>query len=127
MKKFISLSTIALAILCISGNGHFADALVYAESSVLVTMFLAGVIVLLVTLLIVNPPRPKSLRITAAAAGAVLGMLSTYALLSYQINILEWVIYFETAIVLLIEAFEIETSKVMVPRKKTQLSIQPTA
>lgn len=106
MKKFLSLSTIALAVLCVSGNGHFSNTLLFVESHTWTSYFLAGVILLLITLLVVDPPRPKRLRVTSAAAGAFLGSLATYGLFIYELGVLEWVVLMETAIVLVIEALE---------------------
>lgn len=126
MKKFLSLSTITLAFLCVSGNGQFGHTLLFVESNLWVSYFLAGVVLLLITLLVVDPPRPKHLRITSAAAGALLGSLATYGMFAYQVGVLEWVVFMETAIVLLIEALEFNVQAEQVGEQTTVKKVPPS-
>ena len=117
MKKFLIFSTIALASICIFGNLQQAETIWFTGMTPFTSVFLGFIVMLLVTLLIVRPPRPLSLRIVTALTGVFLLGFSWYGVLSYHVTVLEWIIYTETAIILFIEALEVTTIESVTNKK----------
>jgi hypothetical protein len=70
------------------------------------------IILMLMTLLVTHPPRPKIFRIVTAIGGLALFLIAQVAVLHYQINVLEWLVYTETACILWIEALEVKSTYV---------------
>lgn len=74
------------------------------------TMVVRSVIAgLLITLLVTNPPRSLALRTTIGAGSAVLTVLTTQLLFSYQLAPLDALLFIEVAIISGIEALETRT------------------
>lgn len=121
MKKFLIISTITMALMAVSGDGSLMDKLFLIGTHQLSSWFYVGIIIILSALLIIEPPRPLGLRFLSAAAGVILLIVTQVSLLGYQINLLEWLVYTETAIILCLEALEPRTSWQMVSATTEQV------
>lgn len=119
MKKFLIISTLLLSLLAMFGNTPFVSQTLLIDSHPLMTAFQAVIILMLITLLFTHPPRPKIFRMVTAMGGLVLFFIAQSALFNYQINLLEWLVYTETAFILCIEALEVKSTYVAAPLKSS--------
>jgi hypothetical protein len=112
MKNFLTISTIALATIASLGITPFVSHSLLIDTHPLMAAFQLVIILMLMTLLVTHPPRPKIFRIVTAIGGLALFLIAQVAVLHYQINVLEWLVYTETACILWIEALEVKSTYV---------------
>lgn len=69
-----------------------------------------AILVLLMTLLFVRPPRPVAMRLFLGAAGVMLHVGALYLLFSYSLSMLDAFVFMAVAVVFAVEALEPETA-----------------
>lgn len=108
MKKTLIVGTILLtASLLIGGVYHPNFPLMWlAGTSIEIQAIRAGLIVILGVLLFSNPPRMLYFRFAIAAVAAVLSIATVELLVTYQINLIDAVVFMEIAVIFGIEALE---------------------
>lgn len=77
-----------------------------ADTSLAYTLLRGGIIMLLVSILVTEPPRSLELRGMIGSWSILLAVQSISALLSYGMHVLDSIVFIEVAIILAIEALE---------------------
>jgi hypothetical protein len=72
----------------------------------------AALVIVLLTLLVTNPPRSGYFRVFLAAFSAALGISTILLSYWYAIGILDAIIFIEVAIIFMIESLEVEAEEV---------------
>lgn len=108
VHKVLIGSTLLGVLSLMAGSAYYADTLVMslADNGPLYAVVRGIAAILLVTLLVTNPPRSHALRAAIGAWSIVLAALSVQLFFAYQLHILDTVIFMEIAIIFGIEALE---------------------
>lgn len=118
-KHLIALMSIFMAAWLLANGLLLPDGFVmsFASAGIVHSVLRAVVIIGLVAVLVSRPPRSARVRLFLAALSAMLFAGSCAAVLNYQIGILDVLLYSQVAIILAIEAIEIQTAPVRFARK----------
>lgn len=125
MKKMLIGGTLILTLgMLILGITNPAHPLMWlASTSQGYELTRAGLVVLLAALLFSNPPRAVYFRVILGVVAAGLAVSTVALLLSYEMNLLDAIVFSEVAIIFAIEALE-STENYPVTTKKSK---RPTA
>ena len=106
-KTLVTATLLFIGFLFV-GSIYFPDTLVMSLADTSITyQFLRGaIIVLLVSILVTTPPRSPMLRSMIGAWSFLLAVQAIEALFSYQLRLLDGLVFLEVAIILGIEALE---------------------
>lgn len=106
-KTLVTL-TLLFVISLFTGSLYFPDTFMMSLADTSTTyQFLRGaIIVLLISLIITTPPRSLMLRGIIGSWSLVLAVLAIEALFSYQVRLLDGLVFLEVAIILALEALE---------------------
>lgn len=112
MKKILIFGTIILmTALLISGIWFPTYPLMWlASSSLSYEIIRSALIVILTILLFSNPPRAIYFRILLAVCATSLGISTIVMLGSYNMNLIDAIVFMEIAIIFAIEALEAQSS-----------------
>lgn len=118
-KLLIGL-TLGLVVVLIIGGLWFPASLMmaFAGSTVVYTALRIVMVVLLVALLFTKPPRSKLFRTMLATWSFALAVLATQLLMTYQLHLLDAIVFLEVAIIFGVEALEMNVSSVAAASKK---------
>lgn len=108
MKKLLIVGTILLTgALLVSGVFYPDYPLMWLASTSADYSVVRGVLIaILAVLLFSNPPRAVYFRIFLAACAGVLGIATIGLLLTYNMNLIDAIVFMEIAIIFAIEALE---------------------
>lgn len=108
VNKFLIGGTVGLISTVLVASVFFqSSVLLWFVDTSPVYLFLRSVMVLLlVGLLITNPPRSKLLRVSLVAFSVVLIAVVVERVMAYQMHLLDVIIFVEVAIILAIESLE---------------------
>jgi hypothetical protein len=108
MKKLLILGTAVLTTaLLINGLFYPESPLMWlASHSVAYSIVRAALLVILVALLLSNPPRAMLFRLFLAACAASLGIATIALLMTFEMNIIDAIVFMEIGIIFAIEALE---------------------
>lgn len=108
MKKLLIVGTIILTTALLVSGVYFPNypLMWLASTSTGYEVVRAGLIAVLTVLLVSNPPRAVHFRIFLAVCAGVLGISTLGLLLSYNMNLIDAVVFMEIAIIFAIEALE---------------------
>lgn len=112
MKKAIIFGTIVLtAVLLVSGLWYPNYPLMWlASSSINYEIIRAGLIVVLAILFFSNPPRAIFFRVFLAICALGLGVSTITMLGTYEMNLIDAIVFMEIAIIFALEALEAQTN-----------------
>lgn len=128
-SKWLIGSTLAFVVALFAGGIYYPDTLImsFAETGSLFTWLRGIMIVLLLSLLVTNPPRSKALRSILAVWAVVLGWLGLSQMYMYELNPLDAAVFLELSIIFAIEALEARQipvhKKPTIPKKISVVSI----
>lgn len=117
-------STLLFVLVLILGGIYYPGSLAmnFADTSLVYTYLRVVIAILLVVLLVFPPPRSHAIRTVIGAWSIILGVLSFQLLFSYQMYLLDAIVFIEVAIIFAVEALEtrrtIPVSKKHSPAKK---------
>lgn len=117
-KSLIGLLLILVIALLIGGiyyPGSFMMSL--AGTDTLYSLIRGAIVVLLIGLLVTNPPRSYVLRAIIGVWSVLLAATSVQLLYSYRVNILDAIVFIEIAIIFAIEALETRRRTIPVSKK----------
>lgn len=117
--KTLVISTLLFVSLLFAGSIYFPNTFLMSLADTTPTyLFLRGaIIVLLISILVTKPPRSLKLRGMIGAWSFLLGLQAIEALFSYELRLLDGLVFMEVAIILGIEA--LETRQIPVTKKHT--------
>lgn len=112
-KKIIIAASMLMILTFLFGTIYFPNnaLMLFAADGVGYTILRIGLLVMLGIILVTNPPRSDHFRITLGTAAVVLGISAVYLVLNYMLTIVDTVLLLQTAIILGIEALEIDVPK----------------
>jgi len=108
MKKLLIVGTIILTTALLVSGALYPDSpfMWLASTSVGYEITRAGLIAVLAVLLFSNPPRALYFRFFLAACAACLGIATIGLLFTFQMNLIDAIVFMEIAIIFAIEALE---------------------
>lgn len=114
MKRFLTLTTIAiLTVLLLLGiYAPMSYPMLFAATTEDYTIIRAGLIMVLLSLLVYEPPREPTFRVALAVVATLLMFSASSIVVNYEIKLFDAMILLETAILLYIEAAELNVAKV---------------
>lgn len=114
ISKLLVGSTILMVVALVVGSVVYPNSLVmnFAGKTESYDFLRGGLVVLLIGLLVTNPPRSVLLRSVLATGSVLLVATSVHLLLTYQINILDVIVFMQIAIIFGIEALEPGTATI---------------
>jgi hypothetical protein len=117
--KTLVIATLLFVSLLFAGSIYFPDTLFMSLADTSPTyLFLRGaIIVLLISILVTKPPRSLKLRAMIGAWSFLLAIQSIESLFSYELRLMDSLVFMEVAIILGIEA--LETRQIPVTKKHT--------
>lgn len=117
--KTLVISTLLFVLLLLAGSAYFPHTFLMSLADTSVTyMFLRVAIVgLLISILVTKPPRSLMLRGMIGGWSFLLAVQAIDALFSYELRLLDGLVFLEVAIILAIEA--LETRQIPVTKKHT--------
>lgn len=115
-KTLVTLTLLFVATL-FAGSIYFPDTFVMslADTSAMYQFLRGAIVVLLISLLVTTPPRSMALRTMIGGWSFLLAVQAVEALVSYQLRLLDGLVFLEVAIILGIEA--LETRQIPVTKK----------
>ncbi len=115
--KSLVAATLCFIIFLFVGSIYFPNTLVMSlADTTSVYQFLRGaIVVLLVSILVTTPPRSLTLRGIIGGWSFLLAVQAIEALFSYQLRLLDGLVFLEVAIILAIEA--LETRQIPITKK----------
>lgn len=115
--KTLLISTLLFVTLLYVGGIYFPNTFLMslADTSHTYTFLRGAIIVLLLSILITNPPRSFALRAMIGSWSFLLAIQSVEVLFSYKLRLLDSLVFMEVAIILGIEA--LETKQIPVIKK----------
>lgn len=110
-KLMIGLTLVLVGILLIGGIYYPGSLMMaFAGTSTAYLVLRIVIMALLIGLLVTNPPRSRLFRTMLAVWAVALAVLAGQLLLSYQIFLLDAIVYIEVAIIFGTEALEAKTA-----------------
>lgn len=115
--KTLVIFTLMFVAMLFVGSIYFTDTLLIslADTSPTYQLLRAAIVVLLISILVTNPPRSLKLRSMIGAWSFLLGLQAIESLFSYQLRLLDGILFLEVAIILAIEA--LETRQIPITKK----------
>lgn len=117
--KTLVISTLLFVLLLLAGSIYFPDTFLMslADTSPTYLFLRAAIVVLLISILVTKPPRSLMLRGMIGSWSFLLAVQAIEALFSYELRLLDGLVFLEVAIILAIEA--LETRQIPVTKKHT--------
>ncbi len=121
--KFLIASTFIFVTALLVGGLYYPGsfAMNLADTTTTFAALRAVVAVLLVGLLITNPPRSIVLRSIIGVTSLLLVSISTYLVMNFQMYVLDAVVFLQVAIIFGIEALESRRIVIPVREKRTEV------
>lgn len=121
--RFLIAATFVLVSALLVGGLYYPDsyAMILADTTMTFTILRSVVCVLLIGLLVTNPPRSIVLRNIIGASSVFLLILTSYLLLNFQMHLLDAIVFVEVAIIFGIEA--LESSRTIIPIREKRSSV----
>ena len=115
--KIFVILTLLFVLLMFTGGIYFPNTIEMslADTSFAYTILRAGIIALLISILVTKPPRSLALRGMIGSWSFLLFVQAVEALLSYELRLLDGIVFIKVAIILAIEA--LETTQIPVSKK----------
>lgn len=106
--KTLVILTMLFVLMLLAGSVYFPNTTLMslADTSLTYTTIRGGIIVMLISILVTKPPRALALRGMLGSWALLLALRAIDALLSYEMHVLDSVVFMEVAIILAIEALE---------------------
>lgn len=113
-SKLLIGSVLLFVVALIMGSVYYTDTTVMsmADTSMAFTSLRVAVAGLLAVLLVTRPPRSYGIRVIMGTLAAALGALSVGLLFSYEMRLLDALVFLEVAIIFAVEALEVRTIRV---------------
>lgn len=124
IHKFLIATTFMIVSALLIGGLYYPDsfAMNLADKSLMFAVLRAVLGVLLVGLLVTDPPRSLILRSVIGTTSVLLVIISTYLLLNFQMFLLDAVVFLQVAIIFGIEA--LETRRIVIPVREKRSAVQ---
>lgn len=113
--KRLAAATLMFVITLLFAGVFYPDTFLMslADTSPFFTILRAVIIILLIGLLVTNPPRSQAVRVGLAAWGLMVATLAIEMLLSYRAYLLDVIVLLEVAIICGLEA--LESRRIFIP------------
>ncbi len=121
--KFLIATTLVLVSALLIGGFYYPNSLVMylVDTSPILTGLKIAVAVLLFSLLVTNPPRSRALRTTVGGTSVFLFIMTAYLMLTFQMFVLDAVVFLQVAILFGIEA--LETRRIVIPVREKRTAV----
>lgn len=108
LRNFLTAATIALVFGLMASLHLYPDTIItmFADDSTVFMALRAGIVVMLLSLLMTNPPRSQALRLLIGTWSVALIALTSHLFLNYQLLLLDAILFVEVAIIFGVEALE---------------------
>ena len=115
--KTLIISTLLFVLVLLTGGIYFPHTFLMslADTSLTYQVLRGAIVILLVSILVTKPPRSLKVRAMIGGWSFLLAMQAVEALFSYQLRLLDGLLFLEVAIILAIEA--LETRQIPVTKK----------
>ena len=115
--KTLIISTLLFVLLLLAGSVYFPQTFLMslADTSVTYQVLRVAIVLLLVSILVTKPPRSLKVRAMIGGWSFLLAVQAVEALFSYQLRLLDGLVFLEVSIILAIEA--LETRQIPVTKK----------
>ncbi|MEO5499681.1 MAG: hypothetical protein ABIR46_04235 [Candidatus Saccharimonadales bacterium] len=119
--KFLIAATLVFVSALLIGGIYYPGsfAMILADTKMTFTVLRAVVCILLIGLLLTNPPRSIVLRSIVGAGSVFLLIMISYLLLNFQMYLLDAIVFLEVTIIFGIEALESRKTVMPIREKHT--------
>lgn len=121
--KFLITTTLVFVSALFIGGVYYPEsfAMILADTTMSFAILRAILCILLIILLVTNPPRSLAIRTAVGTSALFLVVVTLQLLLNFQMHLLDAVVFMQVAIIFGIEALETRNTPIPVREKRTAI------